>query len=542
MARWSGVTVGSIPRRARDVAAASVEIDARSLAVFRVVVGVLILADLLSRARNFSLMYTDDGLVPQELATEMTADNAFSVFYFTSDPTLIAALFVLHALFAVQLIVGYKTRLAIVVSFLFVVSLDHQNPLVLSYADVLFRLLLFWAIFLPLGERWSVDALHRRRPARAGIASVASALILSQMVYMYARNGYNKYHDDSGLWQSGEATPKIMGLDEMTFLLGDFVREVPVVLLQLGGLTWYYILILSPLLLVLRGRPRMLFAAMFMGGHATFALTVRIGAFAYVALAGLVLFLQAPFWRDASTVLSVLGLDGAIERLRNRVERAGLILASALPALRFDSERQLRARQYVYSAAIGVLVVCVVLSTGLGALSGAGVFDERSATEQHIDDTAAMVGVDQPDWSVFAPTPRTTDRYYVFPAQTADGDTYDVYNERELTYDRPYDELQRQHSAYRERFYMNSVRRADGEDGDAAAILADHLCTTWPEERGVELTHINMYVVTENVTMETIDAPDERERNAYLMHRHTCGDDEPTYIDIPDNPISGGDE
>ena len=542
MARWSGVTVGSIPRRARDVAAASVEIDARSLAVFRVVVGVLILADLLSRARNFSLMYTDDGLVPQELATEMTADNAFSVFYFTSDPTLIAALFVLHALFAVQLIVGYKTRLAIVVSFLFVVSLDHQNPLVLSYADVLFRLLLFWAIFLPLGERWSVDALQRRRPARAGIASVASALILSQMVYMYARNGYNKYQDDSGLWQSGEATPKIMGLDEMTFLLGDYVREVPAVLLQLGGLTWYYILILSPLLLVLRGRPRMLFAAVFMGGHATFALTVRIGAFAYVALAGLVLFFQAPFWRDASTVLSLLGLDGAIERLRDALERGGLALASALPALRFDSDRQLQARQYAYSAAIGVLVICVVLSTGLGALTGAGVLDERTATEQRIDDTAAIVGVDQPDWSVFAPTPRTTDRYYVFPAQTADGDTFDVYNERELTYDRPYDELQKQHDAYRERFYMNSVRRADGEDGDAAAILADHLCTTWAEEHGVELTHINMYVVTEDVTMETIDAPDERERNAYLMHRHTCGDEEPTYIDIPDNPISGGDE
>ena len=150
----------------REYLARCVRIDSRTLAVFRVFVGVLIVADLLLRSRNFSFFYTEDGVVPRSLAMDVTPDYAFSVYYLTTSSTLIAALFVLQGLIALQLIVGYKTRVATVLSFLFVVSLDHHNPFVLSYADTLFRLLLFWAIFLPLGERWSIDAAHRTRAPR----------------------------------------------------------------------------------------------------------------------------------------------------------------------------------------------------------------------------------------------------------------------------------------------------------------------------------------------------------------------------------------
>lgn len=251
-----------------------VRIDTRSMAVFRIFVGLLAVADLLLRSRNFWFFYTDDGVIPQELAMARTPDHAVSVYFLTSDATLIAGLFALQALVAVLLIVGYRTRLATIVTFLGVISLDFHNPFVLSYADILFRLLLFWAMFLPLGERWSIDALHADAPRRESVANLGTAAILFQMVVMYAVNGYNKAHGD--LWRSGEATVLIFGLDDMTFLLGDHLRNVPT-MLELGGMLWFSLMVFGWLLLVFRGRLRGLMAGLFIGGHASFTITVRIG-------------------------------------------------------------------------------------------------------------------------------------------------------------------------------------------------------------------------------------------------------------------------
>ncbi|WP_117362580.1 HTTM domain-containing protein [Natrarchaeobaculum sulfurireducens] len=521
----------SLARRLRRNVRDCVRIDTRSLAVFRVLMGALLFADVLLRSRNFSFYYTDDGVMPQSLAMEMTPDNAFSVFFFTSDPTVIAGLFVLQALVAIQLIVGYKTRIATVLAFLLVISTDYHNPAVTSYADVLYRLLLFWAIFLPLGERWSVDAAHADGPPRASVAGVASALILLQMFYMYFYNGYHKLEDE--IWHTGEAAPKVLGLDDMTFLAAEYIREFPL-LLQLGGATWFIMLLGSGLLIVLVGRPRMAVVGMFMIGHFSFAITVRIGAFAFVAMAALVLFLQAQFWDDGKRVLERLGVDDGRVRLLERASSLERVAAS-VPRFRIDDERYRRAKSGVYTVSLVVIIVSValVLAATHTPLGTVGAVDD---TADSVDDTLSVVNADQPDWTVFAPTPRTTDRYYVFAAKTVDGDRIDVYNDRPLTYDRPGQELQQQYSTYRERFYMNSVRRhANDERANGAHIeLAEHYCTTWADENDVELTHLNMYQVSEDVTLETITTPEDRETWTSELYQHGCGDNEPTEIEPPE--------
>lgn len=518
-------TGADLSERVRGYLRGCVRIDTRALAAFRVLAGLLIVADLFLRARNFSFFYTEDGVVPQSLAMASTPDNAFSVYYLTTDPTLIAGLFVLQGLLAIQLIVGFKTRLATVLSFLLVVSLDHHNPLVLSYADVLFRLLLFWSIFLPLGERYSVDAVHAGRPPRRSISSVASALILGQVVYMYVVNGYHKSHD--GLWTGGEATVLIMGLDNTTYLLGEFMRNFPT-LLQYGGLMWYYLLVFGWLLIVLPGRPRALLVAMFMGGHASFIVTVRIGAFSYVALTGLLLFVPVVVWDDAAG-LARRSVGSRIDAVRERL--VGLAVRVPNPGLR--SERQRWVREFLHDIALGVIVVSMVVVVAGSALQVGGVVDEDSGYDRQIENVAGSLAIAQPDWSVFAPTPRTADRYYVFAAETADGEHLDVYSDRKLSYERPYDELQKQFGTYRERFYMNSVRNG-GFDNDIAPTLAEHTCRTWADERGVELERIDKYVITERVTAETTDTPEDRERSAALIYRHGCGDNDPREIQPPE--------
>ena len=507
-----------------------VAIDTRSLAVFRIGIALLIIADLLSRSRNFQFYYTDDGVVSQSIAQWWTGD-AFSIFYYTSDPTIIAALFVLHGLIALQLLVGYYSRVAMILSFLFVVSLDHHNPLVLSYADTLFRLLCFWGCFLPLGERWSVDAVHRDRSPRTSFIGLAGFFAMLQLIVMYFVNGVNKY--PSELWRSGEGTPLVFGIDEMTFLLGDTMRQFPT-LLEFGGQLWFVMLLVSPLLLLLYGRWRLPLVGLFMGGHLAFALTVRIGAFAYVALVGLVLFVQTEFWTTGKIAIQRVGLISSIADTATRLQQR----VDDWPRYRLpESTQETRTKAYQLSIGIIAAGILVVVATILLSVGGVVHADEPAGEErviaaveetpgvQQIEATASYFGVEQPGWSIFAgPDPRTTDRYYVFAAETTDGQQIDLYFNRSLSYDRPYQQLNRQHRTYRMRFYMNSIRR--GSSPQSQELLAEYLCTQWAESNDTAITHLNMYAVREDITRETISAPENRSRTIELVYKTTCQTDE----------------
>src|SRR4030095_15198657 len=83
---------------------------------------------------------------------------------------------------ATALLAGFETRLATIGSWLMLVSIHHRVPPILSGAEILLRMLLFWSMFLPLQQMWSLD--RRREKRRSGnlpegrVLSVASAAIL----------------------------------------------------------------------------------------------------------------------------------------------------------------------------------------------------------------------------------------------------------------------------------------------------------------------------------------------------------------------------
>ena len=520
-------SIGSILARIRYM----VSIDSRTLALFRVLMGLLIIGDLLARASTFSMFYTEDGLAPQSLAQARTVDHAFSFFFLTTSTPVIAALFLLHGLIAIQLIVGYKTRLATILSFLFVISLDNHNPLNTSHADSLFRLIFFWAMFLPLGERWSIDAVHRGTPGRPSIANLASAAILLQMIYMYLVNGMLKTLSDS--WTDGTATPIVFGLDDMTYFLAVYLREYPT-LLGYGGTLWFGMLIASPLLLIFPGWLRAIFTSMFVIVHLSFALTVRIGGFGWVAIAGVILFLPGQVWDTLGRLADAPHAMGrSLHWLRTAGHRAGESLANVLPRLKMP----VQVPAWVVSLTgttlvLGAIVAVFVVSSTVHLHRWAEIERAPTTLEERIYEGTQMFRVNQALWTVFAPNPRSTDRYYVFPARTADGEMLDVYNDRPLTFDRPYRELQLQYGNYRERFYMNSSRRA-GSRGQVNPILAEYICRTYREDHGIELTHLNMYEVVETITLDTITDPDARERTRRLYYQHGCGENEPEELEVP---------
>src|SRR5690606_32687111 len=106
-------------------------------------------------------------------------------------------------------------------------------------------------------------------------------------------------------------------------------------LLRVGGYAWFGMLLFSPLLLLLTGRARALFATLFLAGHASFAFTVRIGAFPFVGIAGVLLFFPSGAWNDAEGALRRSGAPWkTVRRASDIVGAAGEHVAKALPPFR----------------------------------------------------------------------------------------------------------------------------------------------------------------------------------------------------------------
>ena len=509
-------------------------IDARSLAVFRIAVGLLIVADVLLRLRNFEVFYTDEGAVPVSVAQELTADYAFSVFFLSGSPSVTFALFLAHLLVGIALIVGYHTRVVTVVAFAFVISLDVRNPLVTSYADTLFRHLLFWAMFLPLGKRFSLDAIRSTDRAPETITHLAGAFVLIQMVAMYVANGSHKiaWRDD---WLDGTSLYGTLHYDSVSWLLGPHIREIDPLML-LGSVTWYTLMLGAPMLLLFAGRARYFAAAVYAGGHGFMALTVRIGAFPYVAMAGLVLFCQPRAWADLRWVAARVGvlerIDGAVRtvaeygtRIDRRLPRATLPERPSVDRLR---------------APATVLVMFVIITSGIfiiiPTLGTVGAIDEETTVplEDEVQSVQANARLDQPPWR-FYQGPMRSDEYYVFAGMTTDGELVDVYNDRAMAWDRPHGPYNyEQLDTYRERFYMSSIERGGDPawDDGAEEHYAAYLCETYRAE-GAGLAGLNMYVIEEDVDLGNASDYESYDREATLIHAHGCDDAEPRDIEIP---------
>ena len=514
-----------------------VTLDTRSLAVFRIVAGILVIADVLLRLRNFTFFYTDGSAMPVWLARELTHEYAPSVFFISGSPSVTLLLFGLHLLVGIALLVGYHTRIAAVLVFVFVVSLDLRMPLATSYADILFRLLLFWAMFLPLGERFSLDAVRSEGSPASTYTGLAGAFILGQMVAMYISNGSHKtpWTDD---WLSGQSLYGILHYDSISWLLGPTLREIPIIM-QIGSVMWFSLMFISPILLVLAGRPRYILAIIYAGGHLFMAATVRIGAFPYVALMGLALFCGPQFWRDARWIADRLGVLTNLDRTAASVAERGRAVDARLPRLTMPAALESGRLRDAGTVVVLFLVITAGVFMVVPTLNTVGAIDDDTAVplESEVQSLQSVAKLSQPDWS-FYQGPIGSDEYYVFTAQRADGEVIDVYNDRPAAFDRPHGPHNyKQLDTYRERFYMYSIeRRADPAYTDGAEVVyADYLCERHGDDDN-PITHLNMWVVEEDTDLDSPNDMDSYGREAVLIHAYACDGEEPTDIALP--PVS----
>lgn len=267
--------------------------------MFRICLGAVILADLINRAGYLTAFYTDQGVLTRIAAITYNHPARFSFHLMSGSPFVIGLLFVIAGILAVMLILGYRTRLVTVLSWLFLVSLNNRNLIIQQAGDELISVLAFWAIFLPIGARYSVDAAMRPddqpRPPDAYF-SVATVAILMQVIYVYVIGALLK---TSPVWMpDGQAVYYALHLDSLATPLAHWFRQYGGILHILTYYVWTLELI-APLLIfspIWHLPVRLVAMALLISMHLGFFLFLEIGLFPFISITSLLLYTPGAVW------------------------------------------------------------------------------------------------------------------------------------------------------------------------------------------------------------------------------------------------------
>lgn len=274
-------------------------LDLRALSLFRICLGAVIVGDLIWRARDLRAFYTDFGVLPRAVLLDRFADpSIISVHLMSGTAPVQALLFLVAAVFGLMLLVGYRTRLAAIVSWALLISLQSRNPVVLQGGDVLLRMLAFWAMFVPLNAYFSVDRAldNSGAPYPQRVCTVGTLALMAQVAMLYWFSALLKRSPE--WWVEGSAVYYALSLEQFSSSVGRFLLQFPQLLRSLTYLT-LGIELLAPVLLFspfwsgpARAAAVLLLALLQLG----LAVAMHLGHFPLVALVALIPLLPAWLW------------------------------------------------------------------------------------------------------------------------------------------------------------------------------------------------------------------------------------------------------
>jgi len=312
------------PLRARlkarwpEIRATYFTFDPRSVGFARIGLAILLLYDLWRRVGGISTWYTNDGLLPNHAVLwRPDGDYIFSFFFAASTRVEATVLFFMVALVYLCLLVGWHTRLFHILSFFCMVSVHSRGTFLENGGDVALNLLCGWTMFLPMGARFSIDAItaslrtcrentvgdlgdrtcSRARVARP-IVSLAVLCILLEVSVIYY---FNAVHKHGWTWREGKAIHYVLYQERMVTWFGLLIR--PYVTLPLSMIMTYATLVVeisAPILILnpaVRYRTRSIAILLFPLLHLAFAAFLNLGQFSFNMMGYFPLMLSTADWK-----------------------------------------------------------------------------------------------------------------------------------------------------------------------------------------------------------------------------------------------------
>lgn len=344
----------------------------------------------------------------------------FSFHLMSGDIGIIYLLLGIHFLAALAYMLGYRTKIAGWVLFVFTCSLQSRNNLILSSADDLIRLALLWSLFLPIQSYFSIDILNSRKsntpdnelPTNT-ISSAFTFAFTFQLLIMYITTAIFKKHP---VWLSeGSAVYYALNLDLYTKPIAHLFKDQ----LQLTQLvTWATLLLefLGPIAYFFGARIRSLVVASFILFHLSLFAFIEIGLFPWVA---------AVFWLAMTP--SFLWDSRVGQKLELRLTDLFHQLQIKTNAKSIEETLEVSRPLKLYFALILTLMVWTNLSHWLKT---------PEKLEFYLDQATDRLYVNQ-RWDMFAPYPIRNDGWFVIPGQFEDGTEIDLWTQKTVTFEKP---------------------------------------------------------------------------------------------------------
>lgn len=236
--------------RIRSLARFYFSIDTRSLALFRILFAVTLIYDWAIRWPNLEAFYTSFGVLPIEAPLRRVGgEYHFSLLDGFTSLKMVQLFFLAGLVCYVGLLAGYRTKLFQILSCLFFISVLNRNALIRAGGDLVLASMSLWALFLPLGARFSIDALLQRLRDRSPLShgipainadnhlcrpSLAAFGIVLQIALIYLLTAIDKHGPT--WWSEGSAVYYALHLDKFSTPFGKWCARLPMGWLQ--TLTW----------------------------------------------------------------------------------------------------------------------------------------------------------------------------------------------------------------------------------------------------------------------------------------------------------------
>ncbi|MFC6953699.1 HTTM domain-containing protein [Halorubellus litoreus] len=492
-------------QRLREATVSRVGVDERALAALRVLLATVVLVDVALSVADATAFYTDAGVLPRDLLyAEFPVRGPLSLHSLSGELWWQYVAFALVALAAVAMLVGYRSRLATALTLVLVLSMQFRNPYVLNSGHALLRRLLLWSVLLPVGARWSLDARRRTSTGTAGtgddeersgstvVASVATVGVVVQVLVVYAMNAVLKSRGPA--WRSGDAAELVFGMDAITVLLGDALAGQSF-LLELGTHAWVLLLYAAPLLVLATGRLRALVAGAFVAAHLAMAATLYLGAFPFVSIAGLLVFLPPFVWDRVEGVVAA-HFAGRATAVATALGRARSAVAARTPSVprptwwRDAASVTLSRARAVGRTAYRVLPVVVLAAVLVWNAAGFGLLALPADATETVDPKEYR-------WDMFAPYPLSSDAWYATVGTTESGERVDLY--AGAAGRGPPADVDGTYPSQKWYLYLRNVRGGDVDD--RRDRFAQYLCERWNRRHASTLATVNVTLVTENVRL-----------------------------------------
>lgn len=498
--------------------------DIRSIACFRICLGILLLLDLAIRVLSLKAHYSDAGVLPRASQFRLASPAIMSLHFVSGLVWVQALLFFFAALAAIALIAGYRTRWAIVASWILLISINSRNTIITYGQDAILRCITFWALFLPLNGRFSVDAAKdpTLKENSQWIISGGTVAIVLQLAIIYFFAGLLK---NSPEWrETHTAIFLTLEADQYVTSIGQFFTNYPEFLkLLTRSVMWLElfgpILFFSP---VCTSLARIIGIVLFSCLQLGFALCLDLGMFPLVSSLFLIILLPSCVWDTTLRYMrNAQFLFPSLSRVINscKTNIHAIFQFFSLSIRHVSPSRVLQTRNDLYKHILPGALLIYVIFWNIGTLP-----KWKFSWPTGLKQIAYILRIDQ-NWSLFAPGPPRYGFWFIIPGHLENGREIDLMKTLEdfttapdISWERPQKPLDTFRSK-RWRRYLTNLSDKNFKNGRQP--FGEYLCREWNalHKEGEQLISLEVVMLKE---ASRIDWQRPVAKKAVVM-KYECG-------------------